>query len=141
MKNNLTYEQSLLLKKIFLKVWYKQAMTRKNAKRGHKKDKKIISNNNNNMIINKNKKYANNNHILLSNIMSYVFDKIKREIKRRKLIICFKNINTMKYPNLRYALKKIKKFSKVRFRVMNEYASIIQNAFRLYLENKYTEEK
>ena len=139
MKNNLTYEQSLLLKKIFLKVWYKQAMTRKNAKRGHKKDKKIISNNNNNMIINKNKKYANNNHILLSNIMSYVFDKIKREIKRRKLIICFKNINTMKYPNLRYALKKIKKFSKVRFRVMNEYASIIQNAFRYYLENKNKE--
>ena len=45
-----------------------------------------------------------------------------------------------KYPNLRYALKKIKKFAKVRYKVMNEYASIIQNAFRYYLENKNKEQ-
>ena len=123
-------KQSLLLQKIFLKIWYKQAQAIKHAKRAHRKDK------NDDKIKNKKK----NNHILLSNLIAYVFDKIKKEIKRRKLIICLKNINKMKYPNLQYAFKKIKKFSKVRFKVMNEYASIIQYAFRYYLENKKKEE-
>ena len=67
-------------------------------------------------------------------------DKIKNEVKRRKLIVCFKNINLKKYPNLHYALKKIKKYAKVRYIVMNEYASIIQNAFRYYQENKMKEQ-
>ena len=121
-------KHSLLLKKIFLKIWHKKAQAMKKAKREQRKDK------------NDYKKKNKNKHILLSNLMAYVFDKIKKEIERRKLITCLKNINKMKYPNLRYALKKIKKFSKVRFKVMNEYASIIQNAFRYYLENKKKEE-
>ena len=78
-------------------------------------------------------------HKLLKNLMKYVMNKIKNEIKRRKLIICFKNIITLKYTNLKYALKKIKKFSKVRWNVMNEYAKIIQAAFRYYIENKNKE--
>ena len=66
-------------------------------------------------------------------------DKIRKEVKRRKLIICFKDINLLKYPNLRFALRKIKKFAKVRYRVMNEFASLIQNTFKFYLENKNKE--
>ena len=42
---------------------------------------------------------------------------------------------------MKYALKKIKKYGKVRFDVLNNYASIIQNAFRYYLENKNKEGK
>ena len=62
-------------------------------------------------------------------------------MKRRKLIVSFNIINSKKYTNLKYALKKIKKYAKVRYNVLNNYASIIQNAFRFYLENKYKEGK
>ena len=127
-RNNLPLIQQFLLKKIFLKRWEKQANSLKNAKRAHKKDIKIYNE--------KNKK-----HILYSNLMKYVFDKIKKEVKKRKLIVCFKNINLRKYPILCYAFKKIKKYGKVRFRVMNEYASIIQNTYRYYVENKKKEEE
>ena len=122
----------------------------KDLKNGNKKIQlpKVLLNakdkGNNNINKEKNKQMKpiiKNKHILLNNIMKYVFDNIKKEVKRRKLIICFKIINTMKYPNLRYAFKKIKKFAKVRYKVMNEYASIIQNTFRFYLENKLKEEK
>lgn len=150
-KKNIYSIQNFLLKKIFLKLWYKQSIKMKNAKRGHKKDKKILSgsnmsfnsNNNNNKssanIIIGNKKSVNIRHLLLLNLMKFVIDKIKKEVKRRKLIICFKDINLLKYPNLRFALRKIKKYAKVRYRVMNEFASLIQNAFRFYLENKNKE--
>ena len=122
-RNDLYSIQSFLLKKIVLKLWEKK--TFKDDKNTNKKNKDIT---------------PKNSHVLLCNLMKYVFDKIKKEVKRRKLIVCFKNINMQKYPNLRYALKKIKKFAKVRYKVMNEYASIIQNAFRYYLENKNKEQ-
>ena len=104
-------------------------------------NKRNYDKNSNSFIKEKSKDSADKNrHILYSNLMKYVFDKIKKEVKRRKLIVCFKNINLRKYPCLCYAFKKIKKFAKVRYRVMNEYASIIQNTFRYYLENKKKEE-
>ena len=129
-RTNIVLVQSFLLKKIFIKIWYKQIITFGNIKNEGKK--KEANNESNNKINNK-------KHILLSNIMIYVLDKIKKEIENRSLIKCVKNINKNKYPNLRYAFQKIKKFAKVRFMVMNEYASIIQNAFRYYIENKKKE--
>lgn len=88
-----------------------------------------------------NDKYKKLIYVIRHHIIKYVKDKIKNEVKRRKLIICIKNIDEKKYPNLSYALKKIKKYAKVRYKVINEYASIIQNAFRYYLENKKKEQK
>jgi len=147
-RNDLISIQDLLLKFIFLRLWKNQAFLIKNAKRAHKKDKKIesktisksnSSDNSNKKITSESQKGEIIHHILLLNLMKYVMEKIRKEIKRRKLIICFKDINTLKYPNLKFAFKKIKKFAKVRFKVMNEYASLIQNAFRYYLENKNKE--
>ena len=57
-------------------------------------------------------------------------------MKKSKFINCFNTINNRNKQNLKYAFKKIKKFAKVRFNVLNNYASIIQNAFRYYMENK-----
>jgi len=151
-RNNIALIQDLLLKEIFLKLWYKQSIKIKNAKRGHKKDKKNVSenntsnNNNENHIksaneITKNKANISNHHLLLLNLMKFIMDKIRNEVKRRKIIICIKDINSLKYPNLRFALRKINKFAKVRYRVMNEFASLIQNTFKFYLENKNKEKK
>ena len=96
-----------------MKLWYKQSIKIKNAKRAHKKDKKIILENNisvnndnhkkkitTNEII-KNKTNANIPHLLLLNLIKFIMDKIRKEVKNRKLIICFKDINLLKYPNLR----------------------------------------
>jgi len=147
-RDNLISIQNLLLRIIFWRHWQNQAFLIKNAKRAHKKYKNIesktisksnSSGNSNKNIISESKKSEFTRHILLLNLMQYVMDKIRKEIKRRKLIICYKDINTLKYPNLKFAFKKIKKFAKVRFKVMNEYASLIQNAFRYYLENKNKE--
>lgn len=125
-KYNFNAKQKFLLKKLFIRIWLRQAMKLKNAKRTHWKDR----------FKNKEKK-----HILLNGINKFVLDKIKQEVKRRKLIVSFNIINTKKYPNLKYALKKIKKYAKVRYNVLNNFASIIQNAFRFYLENKNKEGK
>ena len=125
-KYNLNSKQKFLLKKLFIRIWLRQALKLKNAKRTHWKDR----------FKNKEKK-----HILLNNINKFVMEKIKQEVKRRKLIVSFNIINSKKYTNLKYALKKIKKYAKVRYNVLNNYASIIQNAFRFYLENKYKEGK
>ena len=140
-KKNIISIQDLLLKEIFFKLWYKQAIKIKNAKRAHKKDKKILSESNTSINNDNHKgsienKTNNIRHLLLLNLMKFVMDNIRKEVKRRKLIICFKDINLLKYPNLRFALRKIKKFAKVRYRVMNEFASLIQNTFKFYLENK-----
>jgi hypothetical protein len=120
----------------------------KNEKR---KENKI---NNNEIILNKNEKNdfapnillkdknkIKNKHILFSNIFKYIIEKLRQEGKRRKLIICFEIIFKNELTNLKYALKKIKKYGKVRSDVLNNYASIIQNAFRYYLENKNKEGK
>ena len=119
----------------------------------HNEDISIVNNNikNKRNNINYNKEFNKNLSIsdkykkliygIRYHIIKYAMDKIKIEVKRRKLIVCIKNIDEKKYPNLRYALKKIKKYDKVRYKVMNEYASIIQNAFRYYLENKKKEQK
>ena len=125
-KYNFNLKQKFLLKKLFIRIWLRQAMRIKYAKRAHFNDRFK-------------KKKAK--HILLSNINKFVLEKIMQEVKRRKLIVYFDIVNRKKYPNLKYAFKKIKKFSKVRYNVLNNYASIIQNAFRYYLENKYKKGK
>ena len=125
-KYNFTLKQKFLLKKLFLRIWFKQAMALKNAKRTKRKDR---------FYRNKNK------HILFKNLCKFVLETIKQEVKRKKLISFWNIINEEKNPNLKYAFKKIKKFAKVKYNVLNNYASIIQNAFRYYLENKNKEEK
>ena len=125
-KYNFTLKQKFLLKKLFLRIWFRQAMALKNAKRTKRKDR---------FYRNKNK------HILFKNLCKFVLETIKQEVKRKKLISFWNIINEEKNPNLKYAFKKIKKFAKVKYNVLNNYASIIQNAFRYYLENKNKEEK
>ena len=90
-----TLKKKNLIKKIFLHVWFKNAV-------GTKKDKNM---------------------------------------RQLKLSDCLNTINNRNKQNLKYAFKKIKKFGKVRFNVLNNYASIIQNAFRYYMENKTKEGK
>ena len=90
-----TLKQKNLLKKIFLHIWFKNAV-------GIEKDKNM---------------------------------------RQLKLSDCLNTINNRNKQNLKYAFKKIKKFAKVRFNVLNNYASIIQNAFRYYMENKTKEGK
>jgi hypothetical protein len=121
-KNISNIDKRFLLKKLFIRLWLKHVMSLKN-------DTKNRLNNN------------KNKHVLLSNINNFVLGKLDQEVKRRKLIVFFDIICLKKYPNLKFSLKKIKKFAKVRYNVLNNYASIIQNAFRFYLENKYKEEK
>ena len=125
-KYNFTLKQKFLLKKLFLRIWLRQAMTLKNAKRTRRKDR---------FYRNKNK------HILFKNLCKFVLETIKQEVKRKKLISFLNIIDIEKNSNLKYAFKKIKKFAKVKFNVLNNYASIIQNAFRYYLENKNKEGK
>ena len=65
----------------------------------------------------------------------------EKEIKKLNLVNLYNLINNRNKQNLKFAFKKIKKFAKVRFNVLNNYASIIQNAFRYYIENKQKEKK
>ena len=124
-KNNSTITLKFLIKKLFIKLLVKHLLSLKNDRTDIKD--RLNSN--------------NNKHALLSDINKFVLEKLKEEVKRRKLIVFFDIICLKKYPNLKFAFKKIKKFAKVRFNVLNNYASIIQNAFRFYLENKYKEGK
>ena len=96
-KNNSspTLKQKNLLKKIFLKFWYRKSFGLNNEK----------------------------------------------EIKKLNLVNLYNLINNRNKQNLKFAFKKIKKFAKVKFNVLNNYASIIQNAFRYYIENKQKEKK
>ena len=124
-KNNSTTTLKFLIKKLFIKLLVKHLLSLKNDRTDIKD--RLNSN--------------NNKHALLSDINKFVLEKLKEEVKRRKLIVFFDIICLKKYPNLKFAFKKIKKFAKVRFNVLNNYASIIQNAFRFYIENKYKEGK
>ncbi len=65
----------------------------------------------------------------------------EKEIKKLNLVNLYNLINNRNKQNLKFAFKKIKKFAKVKFNVLNNYASIIQNAFRYYIENKQKEKK
>ena len=96
-KNNSspTLKQKNLLKKIFLKFWYRKSFGLNNEK----------------------------------------------EIKKLNLVNLYNLINNRNKQNLKFAFKKIKKFAQVKFNVLNNYASIIQNAFRYYIENKQKEKK
>ena len=65
----------------------------------------------------------------------------EKEIKKLNLVNLYNLINNRNKQNLKFVFKKIKKFAKVKFNVLNNYASIIQNAFRYYIENKQKEKK
>ncbi len=82
-----------------------------------------------------NKRNGKNSHLLLKNIMIDIIEKIRKEANRRTLIIAFRDINNLKYPILFYALLKIKKYSIVKYNVLNAYAKLIQKNYK-YFKNK-----
>lgn len=115
-KNKMIFSTSKnLLKRIFLRYWYKKMISTRQPK--------IIK-----------RKKPEFKHLLLKRIMFNIIDKIRREANRRSLIKCFRIINGLKYPLLYYAFKKIKKYGIVRYRVMNAYATLIQNTWREFNE-------
>ena len=104
------------------------------------------SKNNNIIKLNNKKNYIDSPNLKEKNLLKKIFLSIwfkksvrlnnSKNMKKSKFINCFNTINNRNKQNLKYAFKKIKKFAKVRFNVLNNYASIIQNAFRYYMENK-----
>ena len=104
-----------LLLKIYLNIW---------KDRKNQWEKKYIK-------IKKNQK-----HLLLKNLMIDIIDKIRKEAKRRTLIKAFRDINELKYPILYYSLLKIKKFSIVKFNVMNAFAALIQKNYKNFKQKK-----
>ena len=86
------------------------------------------------------KKERKINHLLLKHLMVDVIEKIKNEANRRTLIIAFRDINKLKYPMLFYSFLKIKKYSIVKYNVMNAYAKLIQKNYK-YFKNKKSKYK
>ena len=110
-----------LLKKLYIRKWYNKMIAIKNAKRAR--------------VDEWNKRHGKNSHLLLKNIMIDIIEKIRKEANRRTLIIAFRDINNLKYPILFYALLKIKKYSIVKYNVLNAYAKLIQKNYK-YFKNK-----
>ena len=68
------------------------------------------------------------------NLLRFTLEQIKREVKRRILIKAFLNIQNLQYHSLEFALMKIKKYTEIKFQVMNAYATLIQRYYRYYVE-------
>ena len=111
-----------ILKKKFFKRWNSQIFNVKNL-RGYS----------NNI---RNKYQVKTNHLLLKRLMITIIEKIKKEANRRTLIKAFRNINKLKYPSLFYSFLKIKKYTKVKYNIMNAYAKIIQKNYRYFKDKK-----
>ena len=136
------FKDKILLRIYFLR-WYKKILaikysTKINIRKTLDQDKPLKSS------------HKTIKKILWYNILKDVFDKIKKEVRRRKIIKLFFHIKNLKYPTLAYVIGKIKKFSDVKFQYMNACATIIQNYFRekyilqkddLYEENETTIKK
>ena len=88
----------------------------------------------------KHKKERKTNHLLLKHLMIDIIEKIKKEANRRTLIKAFRDINKLKYPMLFYSFLKIKKYSSVKYNVMNAYAKLIQKNYK-YFKNKKSKYK
>ena len=69
-------------------------------------------------------------------LLNSIIDKIKKEADRRTIIKAFRDINKMKYPILFYSLKKIHKYSSIKYKVMNAYAILIQRHYRDFRDKK-----
>ena len=123
-KNNPDEIEKIILEKIYIKKWFYKVI--KIKKESEKKTR----------IANRNKIIGNIFSLLLKKIMIDILDKIRKEANRRTLIKAFRNINKLKYPILFYSLLKIKKYSNVKYNVMNAYAKLIQRNFRYYLDKK-----
>jgi hypothetical protein len=123
-KNNPNEIKKIILEKIYIKKWFYKVI--KIKKENEKKTK----------IANRNKMIGNVCSILLKKIMIDIIDKIRKEANRRTLIKAFRNINKLKYPILFYSLLKIKKYSIVKYNVMNAYAKLIQRNFRYFMDKK-----
>ena len=119
-KNNPDEIEKIILEKIYIKKWFYKVI--KIKKESEKKTR----------IANRNKIIGNIFSLLLKKIMIDIIDKIRKEANRRTLIKAFRNINKLKYPTLFYSLLKIKKYSIVKYNVMNAYAKL-QNF--LYMRN------
>ena len=83
--------------------------------------------------ISKKKKKKNKTSFKIK-LLKFPFEQIKREAKRRILIKAFLNIQNLQYPSLEFALMKIKKYTEVKYEVMNAYATIIQRYYRDYIQ-------
>ena len=123
-KNNPDEIEKIILEKIYIKKWFYKVI--KIKKESEKKTR----------IANRNKIIGNIFSLLLKKIMIDIIDKIRKEANRRTLIKAFRNINKLKYPILFYSLLKIKKYSIVKYNVMNAYAKLIQRNFRYFMDKK-----
>ena len=123
-KNNPDEIKKIILEKVYIKKWFYKVV--KIKKENEKKTR----------IGNRNKIIGSIFSLLLKKIMIDIIDKIRKEANRRTLIKAFRNINKLKYPILFYSLLKIKKYSNVKYNVMNAYAKLIQRNFRYYMDKK-----
>ena len=123
-KNNPDEIEKIILEKVYIKKWFYKVI--KIKKESEKKTR----------IANRNKIIGNIFSLLLKKIMIDILDKIRKEANRRTLIKAFRNINKLKYPILFYSLLKIKKYSIVKYNVMNAYAKLIQRNFRYFMDKK-----
>ena len=116
-----------LKKRIALTNWYNKMMVLKNSKRVRVIGRRIGEGTSKTMITNKTKSFR-------LNLLRFTLEQIKREVKRRILIKAFLNIQNLQYPSLEFALMKIKKYTEIKFQVMNAYATLIQRYYRYYVE-------
>ena len=123
-KNNPDEIEKIILEKIYIKKWFYKVI--KIKKESEKKTR----------IANRNKIKGNKFSLLLKKIKNDILNKIRKEANRRTLIKAFRNINKLKYPILFYSLLKIKKYSIVKYNVMNAYAKLIQRNFRYFMDKK-----
>ena len=120
-----------LKKRIALQNWYNKMMAMKNSKRVRIIGRKIGEGIKRNIFIDESNIKKGN---FKTNLLRFPFEQIRREAKRRILIKALLNIQNLKYPSLEYGFLKLKRFSDVKFQVMNAYATLIQRYYRFYLE-------
>lgn len=88
--------------------------------------------------VNIRKRILNDNEIqkiLYRNLLRYVLTQIQKEAKRRRIIKLFYYLEGLKIPIQHYVFTKIKKYSNVKFQLMNLCAILIQRYYRLKYKN------
>lgn len=121
-KNNPNEICKYIIKKIYIRKWHNKMFLLKKAWKVRINEyKKII---------------LKINNIFLKNLMIDIIEKIRKEAKRRTLIIAFRDINKLKYPILFYSFLKIRKYSIVKYNIMNAYAKLIQKNYKYYKNKK-----
>jgi hypothetical protein len=120
-----------LKKRIALQNWYNKMMALKNSKRIRITGRKIGEGIKRHIIIDESQKKRGN---FKTNLLRFPFEQIRREAKRRILIKALLNIQNLKYPSLEYGFLKLKRYSQVKYQVMNAYATLIQRFYRFYVQ-------